>query len=150
MSRTFLSAVDSNMAEFKELNQQAEDVRNTRLTPLETTTEIKVTLENSGRTKLANFEEWDFFMDYTDNPGNHYAKWLAYTEDTPGDDQWTVEGIYLDAGTGTPEVLEPGVLNPGEKVVLEAKTKPEPDKNYTHRIVIVTPNGVTTTTYILP
>ena len=49
-------------------------------------------------------------------PRNEY---LTYTENaSPAADQWAIEGIYVDAEASVSEVLSPGILDPGEEMVI--------------------------------
>jgi hypothetical protein len=104
---------------------------------------VEATIANRGSVRLNDFEEWDLALQYYDDNGDYRISWLPYTSSAPGNNQWTVGGIYL-AGTTTPEVYEPGILNPGEEMVVQVKPDPAVGKKTTNQLVVGTPNGVTT------
>ena len=82
---------------------------------------------NTGTLHLADFDRWDLMVEYYDaqeTPALHTA-WLPYTSGVPLNGEWTVEGLYLDAAANQPEVFEPGVLNPGEELLVHARLSPE-------------------------
>lgn len=103
---------------------------------------VEVTLRNSGQTKLGDFDRWDVIGQYYDSGGTYYIKWLPYTDGVLGNDQWRKKGIYLSAANQTAEVFEPGILNPGEEMVIEAKLSPAVGAGTTNLAVISTPSGI--------
>ena len=125
LSQSFLSSLDSSSVGLEEMSERAEEIIRTELTPLTavqpSADTLEVTLRNSGQTKLSTFARWDIIIQYYDSGGTYHVEWLPYTEGTPGNNEWTDKGIYLDAGKATPEAFEPGILNPGEEIVLEVK-----------------------------
>ncbi len=146
LSQSFLSSMDSSSVGLEEMSERAEDIMRTELTPLtaEQPSEdtLEVTLRNSGQTKLSTFARWDIIVQYYDSEDTYQVEWLSYTEGTPGNNEWTDQGIYLDAEGGTPEAFEPGILNPGEELVIEARLDPPVGKNTTNLVVIATHNGI--------
>jgi hypothetical protein len=107
-------------------------------------TTLDATISNDGSLHLKGFENWDVVLQYYDGTGGYYITKLVYTSSaTPNDDEWTVEGIYLDAGIPTPETFEPGILNPGEEMVITIKPNPAIGNGTTDRLIVGTPNGVT-------
>jgi len=100
---------------------------------------LRVTVKNSGQTKLANFDKWDVIVSYTDNQGESYSKWLPYTSSLPGDNKWQKARIGLNGPT---EYFEPGILNPSEEMVILARLNPPPGASSDGIISLTTPNGV--------
>ena len=149
LSQSALSSVDSVGVSWREMESVAEERARTELsligTAIESSGEIaKVTLENTGSAKLDSFDRWDVVIQYYDSGGDYHMRWLPYTSNPdPGVNQWTVQGIYLKA-TSDPELFEPDILNPGEEMVLLASISPSVVKKET-MMVVVTPNGVSTT-----
>ena len=41
---------------------------------------LRVTVKNTGQTKLYDFDKWDFIIRYIDASGTDHAEWLPYTE----------------------------------------------------------------------
>ena len=64
----------------------------------------------------------------------------------PGLDQWTVAGIYLDAASAIGEIYDPGIVNPGETMVVRARLQPPVKVGSTNLVTIVTGAGISTTT----
>jgi hypothetical protein len=51
---------------------------------------------------------------------------------------------------GQAEVFDPGVLNPGEQMMIKTTLDPSVGDNTTNMVVISTPSGVTCSTYFSP
>lgn len=69
-------------------------------------------------------------------------KRLEYTEGSLGDNQWTVEGIYMDASTSDPEVFEKGIFNPDEEMVIQMQVDPIVRAASDNLVMVSTPNGI--------
>jgi hypothetical protein len=108
MSQGFMTSVDASTTGLEEIGQRDETIMRTELSSVSASqpaaNTLEVTLENSGQTKLADFDKWDVIVQYYDGTGTYYSKWLPYTEGTLGDDEWEVVWIQLD---GEAEVFEP-------------------------------------------
>ena len=104
---------------------------------------LLVSLQNNGQTKLASFSKWDIIVQYYDAGGTYYVKWLPYTEGTPGDNEWTKAGIYLN---GDPEAFEPNIVNPREELRIQAQLSPSVGADTTNLVVVSTPNGIPAST----
>jgi hypothetical protein len=101
---------------------------------------LRVTVQNSGQTKLAGFDKWDIIVSYEDAEGISYSTWLPYTTDAvPGNNEWTKDRIGLN---GPVEYFEPGILNPGEEMVVLARLNPLPGPGTTGSVSLTTPNGI--------
>ena len=100
---------------------------------------LKVTVENSGQTKLASFDKWDLIVNYYDGSGVYHTVWLPYTTGALGDNEWQKARIGLN---GPVEFFEPNILNPGEELVILARLNPLPGDATTGDITVGTPNGV--------
>jgi hypothetical protein len=120
---------------------------------------VRVKVRNRGEVKLADFDRWDVIVQYyTDPPLEpepgaypdiYKVDWLAYTAGNPNPTQWTVSGIYMNADTLSPEVFEPGILNPDEEMVIQVKLDPSVAMTTTNLITINTPNGVTASSHFM-
>jgi hypothetical protein len=116
---------------------------------------VRVTLRNSGQVKLADFDRWDVVVQYytppllEDDPNIYEVDWLPYTAGSPNNMEWTVSGIYVDATTLTPEVFEPGILNPDEEMVIQARVAPSVAMTTTNMITINTMNGITASSHFI-
>jgi len=111
--------------------------------PVTAVTFVQLTWKNEGTVSLSHFDDWDVILEIDDGPGLT-IKYLTFATSTPlAGNEWTVQGLYLDASTLTPEITDPGVFNPGEEMVVLANPFPAVTKNTYHRIRFVTPNGYT-------
>ena len=146
MTQGFISSVDSATVSVEKITTTKGEVFRTDLSLLSARQtgidNIGLTLRNSGQIKLASFDKWDMIVQYYDSNQDYFTKWLPYAEGTPGDNEWQKIGIYLDAGDMTPEVFEPGILNPGEEMIIKVKLNPPPRDGTTVDTIIVTPNGI--------
>ena len=146
MSQGFLSSVDTTTLGLETVSERDEGIMRTDLSTLSATlpatNRVEVALRNSGQTKLSDFARWDVIVQYYDSGGTYYVKWLPYIEGTPGDNEWRKKGIYLNSENLTAEVFEPGILNPGEELVIEAKLNPPVGVGTTNLVVTSTPSGI--------
>lgn len=147
MSQGFLSSADSTMVGVEAISVREGEIMRTELSPLTADVgpagrTVEVALRNSGQVKLSRFSKWDVIVEYYSQDGTYHTAWLPYAGGTPGDNEWTVEGIYLSAENQTAEVFELGILSPGEEMVIEARLNPPVKKNTTGDVLVSTPNGV--------
>lgn len=109
--------------------------------------QVHLTIRNTGQVPIRSFSAWDVFVQYYQTSGAYHVKRLTYTtENPPGNDQWTVEGIYTDANATTAEVFQPDILDPGEYVLLYLKLVYPPRATPPNNGVIAVPNGITVST----
>lgn len=82
---------------------------------------IQMIYKNNGSEKLTHFKNWDVIVQYYDvsTPGKYYTTWVPFAAANPSNNQWTVSGIYADAKHGIMEAYDPGILNPGEEIMIE-------------------------------
>ena len=128
MSQGFMTSIDKTAGGLGEISNRNESIMRTDIETVEafqpSSTILDVTLRNNGQTKLASFDKWDFIVQYTDLTGIYHVVWLPYSGSGLADNQWVVEGIYLDAASRAPEVFEPGIFNPAEEMIVQAKLNP--------------------------
>jgi hypothetical protein len=150
MSRGFITSVDASTTSLEEVGQRNEIILRTELSPVSTAMPaadtLEVVLENTGQVRLAEFDKWDFIVNYRDAEGANHVAWLPYAA-VPAANEWNVSWIHLG---GAPEVFEPNVLNPGEQIMLKVVLDPAPGPGTTNMVVVATPNGVTASTYFSP
>ena len=104
---------------------------------------VRITLANTGKAAVGRFADWDVIFEIQRSPGLGIA-YLTYTTATPpGANQWTVDGIFLDASDLTPETVDPGVLNPNEEMIVLARPDPAVVLDTFDRATFATPNGET-------
>jgi len=146
MAQGFISSADSAALTAEEITEVRGEAMRTGICWLSAapliTGNIEVTLGNSGQVKLASFDRWDFIVQYHDAGGAYHTTWLPYTDGAAGNNQWQKTGIYADASDNTSEVFEPGILNPGEELRMEARLSPAPQEGSEVDVIIATPNGV--------
>ena len=152
MSRGFLTSVDSSTAGLENMSGRHEQIMRTELSPASTSMNagrdtLYINLENTGQTKLADFDKWDVIVQYYDDSATYYTKWLPYNGGVLGNDEWQVEWIHLDGGD---EVFELNVLNPGEEIQIKAQLSPIVGAGTTNLVIIATPNGIPLSTAFSP
>lgn len=99
---------------------------------------IEITVKNTGDGKLADFQHWDCIVHYY-AVNAYLVKWLPYLQTPQG---WRVLGIYSQAAEALPEVQEPGVLNPGEEMVIQTSLLPPLKADTVGLTTITTSNGI--------
>lgn len=151
MSQGFMTSVDASTTGLEKIGQRDETIMRTELTPVSASqpsaNTLEVILENSGQTKLADFDKWDIIVQYYDGTGTYHVEWLPYTEASLDDNEWEVAWIRLD---GAAEVFEPNVLNPQEQIMIRAQLNPSAGAGTTNMVILGTPSGVTASTYFSP
>lgn len=110
----------------------------TALTVLSATTAqgrnaVTITLKNTGSTQLYNYEKWDVILHYADGSTYGRMRWYAYGI---GNDQWNY-------GTSK-DFFNPGILDPGEEIVITVNLSVKVSSNTANNLaIVVTPNGIT-------
>ena len=132
MSNGFMTSIDNSTAGLQEIGNRDDSIMRTELKPVSTNITLvpgadplEIILKNTGQTKMADYDKWDIIVQYFDDLGNYRVEWLPYVKGTTAAYEWDVGWIQMD---GAPEVFEPGVLNPGEQIML--KTKLDPSSTY--------------------
>ena len=133
---------------WQQMEQQAGSIRRTEISVVPPQNYkgglIDLTVLNEGHTNLDDFPNWDVIAQYEYSS----LSYIAYSESyPPGYNEWTVNGIYI-TGNG-PELFDPDILDPGEEMTLVINLQPEIENNETARITVTTPNGVTSTCYVI-
>jgi hypothetical protein len=140
--------VDSSIQSWKQTVAAAREVSRTDIAVTSanvTAPYVEVLTENSGKVHLGQFSDWDVLVQYYDGNSTYNIGSLAYTTDAaPSSDEWTVATIYSDNTRTQTEVFEPGVLNPGELMLMRLRLNPQPGGNTTNLVAISSPNGVRT------
>lgn len=110
---------------------------------------VDITIENSGQVSIRDFEAWDVIVQYYATDTAFHQLWLSPSTDAappPGDNQWAVVGLYLDASASIPEAFQPNILDPAEEMIIRIKLAPGADGNSNNQAVISTPNGISVST----
>lgn len=148
LSETYFTTQDTLLAATQEMTARTQEQTHTALTLIAAATQnagadVELTFRNTGSAKIADFAEWDVIVQYYTVQGTYVVNWLPYgASASPGDNQWGVGGIYLTAATLTPEVYEPGILNPGEEIIVRLKLFPSVGTETTNLVTIAVANGV--------
>ncbi len=148
MSQSFLSSVDTTTISMEQASSRYEKIMRTDVTMVSATLvssgHLDVRLRNSGQTKLSDYDKWDVIVQYYDDSGIYYVKWLPYTDWPVSDNEWGKEAIY-DGGGGV-EAFEPNILNPSEEILIEVRLGPVVGRETTNMVVVSTPNGISAST----
>jgi hypothetical protein len=151
MSRGFMTSVDTSTTGLETVGQRNETIMRTEIIPLDASlpsaNTLEITVENSGQSRLADFDKWDIIVQYYDDTGTYHIVWLPYTEDALGDNEWQIAWIRINGGA---EVFEPNVLNPKEQMLIRAQLNPSVGAGTTNLAVIDTSSGITASTYFSP
>jgi flagellar protein FlaF len=122
--------------------REAERMR-TGITPLAAATSdgnsVQLILKNTGSIKLMDFDKWDVILQYSDGSST-LTNWYSYGT---GQNQWQQQ-LFTTTSPPSPEVIEPGIFNPGEEMVVTVNVSPAVGTGTTDLVAVSTPNGVTT------
>ncbi|MEX0762840.1 MAG: hypothetical protein WD208_00675 [Dehalococcoidia bacterium] len=103
-------------------------------------TDVDVTVTNRGRLVYASFEDWDVVVRYEDTLGQQVVRNVPYSPSlAPG--AWTDQQILLDPGAGTTELIDPGLLNPHEELVIRIRLLRTLGLGTTNEVTVTTPEG---------
>ncbi|OGO00400.1 MAG: hypothetical protein A2Y58_05875 [Chloroflexi bacterium RBG_13_51_52] len=133
------AAINANSISVREGEISRTDLDILRAAKLSWADYLRVTVQNSGQTKQFNFDKWDIIVNYTDDGGTSYSKWLPYSTSLPVDNEWQKARIGLN---GPIEFFEPGILNPLEEIVALIYLDPQSGNATSGIVSFVTPNGV--------
>jgi archaeal flagellar protein FlaF len=97
---------------------------------------VYITIKNTGSAKLADFAHWDVILTYPGSLPETQVEWHAIQS----------KQIYLTAASGQPEIIEPGILNPGEEMVIYVDVLFDVGLGTTNVATVSTPNGITAST----
>lgn len=107
---------------------------------------LDFTVKNSGQSRLRQISDWDVIVWYEGSGSGLQIEWLTYTTSgTPSADQWTLTGIYKDAGTVDPEVYQPGIVNPGEEFIIRIELGPAAATSSSNTVTLAVEQGVAVT-----
>ncbi len=144
MTMSFFQSANTISDSWRQMEQQAGNIRRTEInaaSPSYQAATFDLWVTNDGHTNLVEFPKWDIIAQYQSG-GIDYQAYIDYTTSSnPGNNEWTVEGIYLS--DNITEVFDPNILNPGEKMKVTIKLSPALGQGDTGRITVSTPNGVT-------
>ncbi len=147
-SQAAYTSFDSVSQSLKQTVQTTQEVLRTDIKVVDAQTQgdsVEVSVLNSGEVHLAQFANWDVVVQYYDASGEYHISQLSYTENSsPGEGQWTIVGIYTDESLGQKEVFEPGILDPGEVMLMRLSLAPLPGAGTTDFINVSSANGVAT------
>jgi hypothetical protein len=142
LTQGVLSSADTTALSTQQLSIRQGDIMRTHLTgagaSLPASNTIEALLENSGQSRLYNFDKWDCIVQYYDSTDNYYVKWLPYNDGVLGNNEWQNTGIFY---SGRTEVFEPGILNPQERLGMKAQLSP-PAGYRAIDVTLVTANGI--------
>lgn len=135
---------------WKAMETNAGDIARTKIEIIATSTDssfVYVTLKNSGQVAWDSYADWDVMVQWYTAPGAYKIEWMGYTAGgTPDLNHWAVTGIYRNAASSLAEVFEPGILDPAEEMKIKVKPNPPVGPSTNNWLVIITPNGVSTST----
>lgn len=104
-------------------------------------TDIFVSLNNTGSTKIGDFDYMDVIVKYSNTSGAEKTIWIPYQEDAGTlENKWIIENI-------SPDLVNPGILDPDEEMELQIYLEDSLENGSTNWIMVVAPNGAKTSGY---
>jgi flagellar protein FlaF len=147
LSKAAINSVDNLGQSWKAMEVLSGERARTQMTVVDaiadgTGTNVYVTVRNDGQSRIGDFSRMDVILQYFTPSATYRLTWLPYTEGVPGNNEWTVNAIV-------PDVFEPGILNPGEELTIQATVSPAVGTSTTNWATLATPNGITLSTYFV-
>ena len=148
LGREMLATYDGVTASWTTLRNLSSEKANTRLTgptglSVSATSTVEIILVNEGIVAIGRFKDWNVIFEVQKASGFEVL-YLTYTENaSPGANQWTDKGIYINASALTAEITDIGTLNPNEEIIVLANPSPSVVATKYNRATFVTPNGIT-------
>lgn len=144
LSQGILTSADTAALSVEDISIREGELNRTsleavRATKLSWSDYLRITVKNSGQTKLSNFDKWDFIIHYYDELGIYHAEWLPCSETTPVDNEWQARRIGLNGPT---DYFEPGIINPSEELEILVKLNPATGNATIGNITVCTANGI--------
>ena len=102
---------------------------------------IFVSLNNTGSTKVGDYDYMDVIVKYSNTSGIAKTMWIPYQgdPDTLGN-KWTVRNI-------SPDLVNPGILDPGEEMELQILLEDSLENKSVNWLLVAAPNGVKASGY---
>lgn len=145
LARGGYTSFDSLGQSWKALEDRAGEQARTRLTVVdaqvdESGANVTVRLDNDGQTEVGDFDRMDVVVQYFSESSTYYMRWIPYTSGPLESNTWTVQSI-------TGDVFEPGILNSGERLVMQIRLNPPVGLSTTNWVIISTKLGVSVSAY---
>lgn len=134
-----MSSIDEFYQSWSSSQKLAAERALTKITAADAQTNIQgdrvtIRLRNDGNLPLCKFDSWDVILKYGDGD----TIWLPYRQTAPG---WSISDIYFQ---GLPEILQPGILDPGEEMDIVLQLTTPVSENVTNLATVSTHNGIPT------
>lgn len=142
--QSYLRAQDALVESWAERQRIDEERGRTNLLIVEAQandSSVELVVRNAGSVKLADYQDWDVILHYH-TASNYLIRWVPYEQLAVGQERWEIVGIYLDASQSIAEEYEPGILNPGEELVLRGYFGSLVQGGSTGLAAVIAPNGV--------
>jgi hypothetical protein len=106
-------------------------------------TDITVSVDNTGSRSVADFNQMDVIVQYTDSSDNLVRRSLGYNDSGIGNNQWTqgVPGV-------TPDILNPGMWDSDETFTMDLRVAPDVKSGTSAVIVVGTPQAASDQTSV--
>ena len=106
-------------------------------------TDLTLTVNNTGSQSVADFSEMDVIVQYTDSSDNLVQKYLIYSASGYGDNEWTnpITGV-------TPDTFNPRMWDPDETFTINLRLAPEVKSGTSALVVVITPKAASDQTSI--
>ena len=142
--QVYLSSQDVILESWREMEERRGERSRTQISPVgaETIneTKVEVILENTGDTKLADFDQWDVIVQYDSLTEGNVVEWLSYNYIEKGgvsSGEWS-----NDKGEDIGDIFEPGIFNPREVMTITLVVASSIGQPSTNLATIATPNGI--------
>lgn len=108
-----------------------------------TSTDMTLAVDNAGSRSVAEFNEMDVIVEYTDSSDGLVRRYLDYNATGIGDNQWTVPVTGV-----TPDTFNPGMWDPDETLTIDLRVAPDVKTGTSAVIGVATPRAASDQTTV--
>ncbi|HOW13241.1 hypothetical protein [Methanosarcina sp.] len=104
-------------------------------------TDFVISLQNTGSTKIGDFNYMDIIVNYQNESGATKTVWIPYQEGKDlSENRWTKKSIV-------PDRINPGIFDPGEEMELQIWLDTSDGNSSVNWVLVAAPNGVKASRY---
>jgi flagellar protein FlaF len=142
----FSGSIDNMTATMKDVESMKGDQMKTSIAIYNVSTDghnVTFEMDNNGYTKIINFSKMDVIITFNQTIVDQYSSWVQKTDWFPYQESLTESENAWTCTNITPDLIDPRVWNPGEKVYGRMYVQDDLVPGSLGWVVVTAPNGAT-------